>query len=379
MKLAPDLNDTLRQHGVDAVRARMDSAQKYNGKGSHSDDRPLSAKEWLDCDIPPPDFILGEWFTTSSRAMIVGPTGLGKTMLGLVLAISLAASVPFLHWSIKRKCRVLYIDGEMPRRMMKRRLRDAIKRAGVSPEGLGLVVLSREFFDEMPPLNTQLGQEWMDAFIERRGPFDVIIFDNIQALLVGNMKDEEPWAAIIDWVRSLSRRLIGQIWFHHTGHDEGRSYGSKAREWQMDSVMMLSRLKDVPNAELAFSVEFMKAREKTPETASDFESFTLSLRGDQWERDAGVVKEKGVPPGAARALAQLCKALDDHGTVPPHNSHIPPHVRAVRVEMWREYCDKGEVSESDADEAKRKAFSRAVKALQDHKKACVWEGWAWLL
>ena len=31
-------------------------------------------------------------------------------------------------------------------------------------------------------------------------------------------------------------RSIGQMWFHHTGHDESKSYGSKAREWQMDTV-----------------------------------------------------------------------------------------------------------------------------------------------
>jgi hypothetical protein len=93
----------------------------------------------------------------------------------------------------------------------------------------------------MPPLNTPHGQTWFDAFIEAHGPFDLIIFDNIQALLVGDMKDEEQWAKALPWVRSLTRRSIGQIWLHHTGHDESKSYGSKAREWQMDTVILMER------------------------------------------------------------------------------------------------------------------------------------------
>ena len=190
---------------------------------------PVTLAEWLERDLPDPDFLLGELLSTTSRVVIVGPTGLGKTMFGLAVAIAIAANKGFLHWQAKRAGRVLYVDGEMSRRTMKRRLQDAVRRAAVEPEGL--VILSKEDFEGMPPLNTPQGQKWMDDFIEKHGPFDLIIFDNIQALLVGDMKDEEQWANILPWVRSLTRRSIGQMWFHHTGHDETKSYGSKAREW----------------------------------------------------------------------------------------------------------------------------------------------------
>ena len=45
----------------------------------------------------------------------------------------------------------------------------------------------------------------------------------------------------------------GQVWFHHTGHDESRSYGSKAREWQMDCVAIMEKVHD-PDSDLAFSL-----------------------------------------------------------------------------------------------------------------------------
>ena len=65
---------------------------------------------------------------------------------------------------------------------------------------------------------------------------------------------------ILPYVRSMTRRSIGQIWFHHTGHDESRSYGTKAREWQMDIVALMERV-DLPGADLAFTLKFTKARE----------------------------------------------------------------------------------------------------------------------
>lgn len=247
--------------------------------GPPKDTQTLALPDWLDRDIPEPDFLLGAWLTTTSRVLIVGPTGLGKTMFGLAVALAMTSNVNFLHWISGRRCRVLYVDGEMSRRLMKRRLTDAARHAGTRPEFL--TVLSKEDFDDMPPLNEPEGQKWMDNFLELNGPFDLAIFDNIQALLVGDMKDEEQWAKVLPWVRSLTRRAIGQIWFHHTGHDETKSYGSKAREWQMDTVILMERV-ETPGADLSFALKFTKARERTPENRQDFEPLTMSLQGDAW-------------------------------------------------------------------------------------------------
>jgi RecA-family ATPase len=242
-------------------------------------DPPLTLAEWLERDLPEPDNLLGTLLNTTCRAILAGPTGLGKTMFGLSAAITMADGEAFLHWNAGRKCRVLYVDGEISRREMKRRLKDAVRRSGAKPEGL--IILCKEDFEDMPPLNVPKGQKWMDAFIETHGPFDFIFFDNVQALLAGNMKDEEQWAETLPWIKALTRRAIGQMWFHHTGHDESRSYGSKAREWQMDTVILMERI-DLPGTDLAFSLKFTKARAKTPDNRQDFEPVTMSLQDDKW-------------------------------------------------------------------------------------------------
>jgi len=333
----------------------------------------LALSDWLTRDIPEPDFLLSAWLTTTSRVLIVGPTGLGKTMFGLAVAFAIKSHKDFLHWTSGRKGRVLYLDGEMSRRLMKRRLIDAARHAGAEPDSLA--VLSKEDFDDMPPLNAPEGQKWLDDFLTLHGPFDLVIFDNIQALLAGDMKDEEQWAKVLPWVRSLTRRSIGQCWLHHTGHDESKSYGSKAREWQMDTVILMERVEAA--IDLSFALKFTKARERTPENRQDFEPVTMSLQGDVWVQSQSSTQRAC---GAAKvALDLLKRAVCDAGERPPASNHIPQSgtIRVVPVSLWRRYCYAGTAGERDNAETKRKAFNRASSKLQELGKIGIWDEWVW--
>ena len=111
----------------DAARAgenpRESADAKWHKANGSSAMPALTLAEWLSRDISEPDFLLGELFSTNSRALLVGPTGLGKTMFGLAVCFAIASGKGFLHWQARRSARVLYVDGEMGRRQMKRRLR----------------------------------------------------------------------------------------------------------------------------------------------------------------------------------------------------------------------------------------------------------------
>jgi hypothetical protein len=87
-------------------------------------------------------------------------------------------------------------------------------------------------------------------------------------------------------VRSLTRQRIAQLWFHHTGHDESHGYGSKAREWQMDTVAMMESVKD-ETSDLCFSLKFTKARERSPGNRADFEQIIVKLVDDEWLHEIG--------------------------------------------------------------------------------------------
>ena len=289
---------------------------------------PLSLANWLTRDLPSSDLLL-PWLSTTSRVLIAAFTGIGKTMFGIGLGMAAADGSGFLHWRGVRPARVLFIDGEMSRRLLQQRLIDEVARLGRSPEGFH--ILSHEDVENFRPLNTPEGQAFIERMIERIGSVDLIIFDNIMSLLAGNMKETEQWAATLSWVRSLTRRKIGQMWMHHT-NDEGKGYGDKTREWQMDTVLHLEAAKR-PDTDVSFNLDFRKARERTPQTRSDFQTARIALLGDAWRSEATAIRKEHVSPLGFKFLAALQNVLASGG----ERINGRP---STTLDLWRAECTR---------------------------------------
>lgn len=366
--------DFVRQ---EAERAAAEAKTQANGHDSAPRAIPidiLSIQSWLTRDIAEPDFMLGELVSTTSRIELIGPTGLGKTNLLLAAGLAIADGGDFLHWRGSGKPRrVLYIDGEMSRRLMKKRLADAVRRRGAPAT---FYCLNREDFPELQPLNIEAGQKFVDAVIEDIGGADCIIMDNVQSLLSGDMKDEEPWQNTLPWVRDLTRRSIGQIWAHHTGHDESHGYGSKTREWQLDTVCLMEAI-ERPEADIAFAIKFTKARERSPDNRTDFDPAVIVLANDEWasERSRATTR-KGTAKD--RALDLLSDALARHGHVPAADGYIPPNTLCVAEDLWTKSCELGLIGEGDPDSTAR-AIRRAKKALLDRGLIGKRAPWVWIV
>jgi hypothetical protein len=287
----------------------------------------LSVEQWIARELPKPDFVLGNWLTTTSRSMLYATTGIGKTMFAIAMAMAMATGRPFLHWSVARPSRVLFIDGEMSRRVMKDRIAAEVQRlGGMLPEAM--FVLSREDVDDFKPLNTTEGRVFINDEIKRLGGVDFIIFDNIMSLISGDMKEEESWSQIQPWLRRLSRRSIGHLWLHHTGHDASHGYGTKTKEWQQDNVIRLETV-EKPGIDISFKLMFEKAREREPANRRDFEDVIISLVDDawQWERLSGA-GQTPMSPKAEMFYRALCSACD----------RIREGYQAATIEGWREVC-----------------------------------------
>jgi hypothetical protein len=307
--------------------------------------------------------------------LLVAPTGLGKTNLALAIAFAISHGSNFLGWvGTGEPRRVLYIDGEMPMRLMRERLEDAIRRSGGRPAYF--YILSREDFPDMLPLNTPAGQRFIDRMIEIAGGVDLVVFDNVQALLAGDMREELPWKQTLPWIRDLTRRKIGQIWVHHTGHDETHSYGTKTREWQLDLVALLEAIEPA-EADIAFTLKLTKARERTPSTRRDFAPVAIRLIDDKWEFEPGEQHVRTKQTATSRALALLRDAIAREGALPPSSEHIPANTLCVTEGLWRRYCEKGFLSEGSPD-AFRMAFKRATERLIGTKVG-KWDLWVWLI
>ena len=370
---AQDLADAARSDLVNVrpadILARHQARVDEIKRGTVEPDKPeadyvlgkVPLVTWLDRDIPDPDFMLGELLSTTSRLLLIAPTGLGKTNFAMAVAIAEATgTIAFLHWKIPKPRRVLYIDGEMSDRLMKKRAVDAVRRNFGQGQ---LFILSREDFPDMPPLDTPAGQRYLDRVIEIIGGVDLVIFDNIQALLTPAGEDfgVASWEKTLPWVRELTRRKIGQIWIHHTGYDESHGYGTKTREWQMDTVAIMERV-ERPDTDIAFKLDFStKARERGPDNRHDFEPVTIMLVDDAWQFGTAVKPQKAAQPD--RALQLLKEAIRRDGHCITDHERIEPGTRVVTVDQWREECARGGISGSEKPDAGRMAFKRAYEKL----------------
>jgi hypothetical protein len=328
----------------DWLRARLPGGEDLSDEHERP---PLTLAEWLTRDLPEPDCLMGHWLTTTSRVVLAADTGLGKTLFAMSLCLHAAAKTDFLQWQAHRACRVLYIDGEMSRRLLKRRIVDAVARIGEKP--VGFHALSHEDIEGFAPLNTPKGQACIERLIKQIG--GVIVFDSVMCLLIGDMKDEESWQKTMPWVRSLTKRNIGQIWINHTGHDASRGYGTKTREWQMDTVLHLEAANS-SGADVSFTLEFRKARERTPDTRDDFRTALIELIGNTWMSQADDTgKKANVSPLGQKFLGALYQALPMRGD------------RRVTMEAWHAECVRIGLLDPGKAHSARTVFSRYRREL----------------
>ena len=241
----------------------------------------LTLAQWAVRDLPAPDYLLGEMLSTTTRMLLAADTGLGKTLFSIAAGMRIAAGIEFLHWpGCGAARRVLYIDGEMSNRRLKQCLAEEAARLGLMPPTF--FALSCEDVPGLSPLNTKAGQRTIEAIIrEHCGDADLIIFDNIMALISGNHAEEDGWTQTLPWIRDLTRRAIGQLWIHHTGHDTSRQYGTKTREWQMDTYAQLDAMKRA-DTDISFLLTFRKARERNPGNRWQFTDANIALIANQW-------------------------------------------------------------------------------------------------
>jgi hypothetical protein len=189
--------------------------------------------------------------------------------------------------------------------------------------------ISRSF----KPLNTIEGRAWLTAFVKKIGGVDLIIFDSIMCLTVGNPKDPEPWQQTLPLALALTKGAIGQIWIHHTGHDETRSYGDKGREWQMDTTIHLDAVKR-DDTDVSFSLKFVKARERTPATKADFQEVKIALVDDRWEHElTNTLLPTKVSPTTQKALDALDNVLAGDAVTLMSGGR-----RAAKKQDWQREC-----------------------------------------
>jgi hypothetical protein len=332
----------------------------------------LTIEDWRTRDLPAPDFVLGSVLTTTTRMLLSAATGIGKSNLVIAFGEHMAAGLPFLHWKACRQVKVLYVDGEMARRLLRERiLAEADRHAGNLQN---FYTLSREDVEGFQPLNTPAGQAWMLKLIERLG-VEFVIFDNIMSLTLGDQKEPLVWQQTLPFALELTRRAVGQIWVHHAGHDATKGYGDKSREWQMDTVGHLDAV-EREDTDVSFILSFKKARERTPTTRYDFQDVKIALVHDRWEGNVEPrhAEPKPVSDAMQKALDALINVLAGDQAI-----MLPGNRRAAHRDHWAAECNaRGLIDIKGKKDSARTLMNRFRRELVAANRITCEEDMQWL-
>ena len=93
----------------------------------------LNISEFLAREFPPREMTLGPILPQQGLAMLYAPRGIGKTHVGLGMGYAVATGTAFLKWQAPKARKAIYVDGEMPGRVMQERIAAIVAAGEIEP------------------------------------------------------------------------------------------------------------------------------------------------------------------------------------------------------------------------------------------------------
>ena len=263
--------DLVKYFGEDLVSKHSESNEtkivndeKDPEKENFALNKPKSLKilkldELLQMEVPELNYILNPILREQGTGMIWAFRGIGKTWFALNIAFTVASGSQFLCWDTPEPYGVLYVDGELPLKVLQERLQvitETWKTPIIKP--LNFITPDVQEYG-IPDISSIKGQEAIDSLITEE--IKLIIFDNISTLSRSGVENEaESWLPLQNWTLDLRRRGIAVLFIHH-GNKSGGQRGTSRREDILDTVIQLKRPNDYKTDEgSVFEVHFDKAR-----------------------------------------------------------------------------------------------------------------------
>lgn len=155
----------------------------------------LDGSKFARMDFPKLNCFLHPWLAAESLIMIYGWRERGKTWLGIIIAIGLTRRVQDEQlnigpWEFRRKCGVLYVDGEMPCAELQKRYKRLTRHLPPMSGKYPLIILSANYFAKQLEGKgiTIATAEWREAlyqFLKKHAEYRILMLDNLSALTAG--------------------------------------------------------------------------------------------------------------------------------------------------------------------------------------------------
>jgi KaiC/GvpD/RAD55 family RecA-like ATPase len=331
----------------------------------------------------PVDYLIDYTLETDSLSLVFGAPGMGKSFLAVDWAASIATGTPWQGRDVLQGA-VFYIAGE-GHSGLSRRLRAWEIKSGVSLANAPLYV-SKTPAQLMDEASTVAMVNTIEAMCSSHGHPALIVIDTMARNMgsgdENSNADIAKLVAMIDQVKAHLKCAV--LIVHHTGHYESlRARGGSALPAAVDSSFRMDgKLVKGKLADLALVHVKSKESELLPTVPLAFEQVTLEGWTDRKGRvmnSAVLVQdlvdrsnsEATISPAEQTAINSYLKAAEIHGKLDANGSFV-----GLVVADWK--SSFYEMSGASSNEAKRKAFKRAIEALTSRDELTV-DGGLYLL
>jgi hypothetical protein len=226
-------------------------------------------------------------------------------------------------------------------------------------------------------------------------PVRAIVIDTLRRATPGKSendpKDMSVFLANADALAQAFTCFVG-VAHHSPRSDDSRGSGTNAIEGACDVILPVTRcdIGDAPRATV--TIGRMKDGEEGDTWTFEVRSMQVGTDRNGNPKFGGYVVLVGAPaqpgpderPSSARlpkaaqiALRALGEAIDECGEFPPASNHIPPKVKTVTEDQWRQYAYRRGISTGE-ERAKQQAFKRAHDHLIASQHVGEWDSQAWL-
>jgi len=206
--------------------------------------------------LDPPDWIFENFMKKGDQVLLSGRTGEGKSLVTMLMAVSIAKGQPFGNLIVPKPMKALILDAEN------------------DMYGISLRIQKVESFDDLDNIKYWWGSEDPDYTLNlcdpldqqiilkfiRDNDIDIVIFDNVFALtyMEDYMSTQEYQAHIKPLVLELKKQKVTGIYLHHLNKKD-EEYGSIGMKLFMDLCIKLTKEQDEKNKYFQFLISKARA------------------------------------------------------------------------------------------------------------------------
>jgi hypothetical protein len=340
------------------------------------------------------EYVVKGLIPAGSTCALHGPSGSGKTFIARDLSCCVASGEEFLgHRTTQGGVLYLCLEGKSD---FPKRVKGVEVQTGSVPAGFAWLNSAYSISLASNPTNDACEHLIVSACeaLARKTqmPTRLIVIDTLACAIAGDNENEaqaiSALFARIDRIKAATGAAV--LFIAHPGKDQSQGLrGSSALHAGLDAVIRIERDKDA--SERHVRLEKSKDGPEGPLFSFTLKTIVLGSDADGDEVTTCIVdqaeganrslRRRPHPgTGAAKALNELEHLLIETKPDPMKGHHrIPDGVLTVSKSAWRDACRQKGLSDTGEPDAERKAFQRALLALEKAGQTASYNEYAWII